>query len=282
MNHFTTNTYQIKREILNFSKKISKNLKKPEQKFMADMNYGILTSKSCLLTDIAEQLHEPTKKINIVAQLSHHLQKGIPRTALCNYLSLVKKLCPSNPIIHIDDSDVIKPKGYQFEALGRVRDGSASTPTKSVYQKGSLLTEASVLTKNQHPVSLFSKVYSSYEQDFRSTNSITFSAIECAKDLFGKVTFIMDRGYDDSKMFLTLDSLEQDYVIHLTLKRKLLYHNQWVSATELRNRRKGKLPLFYKGKDHVAYLSHVKVQITASRKNIICILYSFMVFLNNQ
>jgi hypothetical protein len=41
-------------------------------------------------------------------------------------------------------------------------------------------------------------------------------------------------------------------------------------ATELRNRQKGKVKtnVFYKGKDHEAYLSHVKVQITASRKDI--------------
>ena len=84
----------------------------------------------------------------------------------------------------------------------------------------------------------------------------------------------MDRGYDDNKMFLKLDSLKQDYVIRLTAKRKLLYHNKWVFATELRNRRKGKvkLPLFYKGKMHEAYLSHVKVQITASRKDVYLVL----------
>ena len=35
---------------------------------------------------------------------------------------------------------------------------------------------------------------------------------------------------------------------------------------------KVKLPLFYKGKEHEAYLSHVKVQITASRKNIYLVL----------
>lgn len=184
------------------------------------MNYGLLASKSCLLTDIADQLHEPIKKINTVDRLSKHLQKGIPKTALCNYLSLIKTLCPSNPMIHIDDSDVIKPKGYQFEALFRVRDGSASTSTKSVYQKGYLITEATVLTNNQHPVSLFSKVYSPCEQGFRSTNSVTFSAIERAKKLFGTATFIMDRGYDDNKMFLTLDSLKQNYVIRLTSKTK--------------------------------------------------------------
>ena len=40
------------------------------------------------------------------------------------------------------------------------------------------------------------------------------------------------------------------------------------------HRRKGKvkLPLFYKGKKHEAYLSHVKVQITASRKDIYLVL----------
>lgn len=33
-----------------------------------------------------------------------------------------------------------------------------------------------------------------------------------------------------------------------------------------------KLPLFYKGKMHDAYLSHIKVQITASRKDIYLVL----------
>ena len=98
--------------------------------------------------------------------------------------------------------------------------------------------------------------------------------MERAAALFKKAAFVMDRGYDDNKMFLKLDSMGQDYIIRLTAKRKLLYHNKWVFATELRNRRKGKvkLPLFYKGKMHDAYLSHVKVQITASRKDIYLVL----------
>ena len=84
----------------------------------------------------------------------------------------------------------------------------------------------------------------------------------------------MDRGYDDNKIFLILDHLKQDYVIRLKSNRKLLYHNKWTKATELRNRRKGKVKadVFYKGKEHTAYLSHVKVQITASRKNIYLVL----------
>ena len=178
MVNFTSNTYQMKREILSFSNKISKNLPKPEKKFMADMNYGILASGSCLLTN------------------------------------------------------------------------------------------------SNHPVSIFSEIHSSEEKNFTSINTVTFSAMDRAAALFGKATFVMDRGYDDNKMFLKLDSLHQDYVIRLTAKRKLLYYNKWMFATELRNRRKGKvkLPLFYKGKKHNAYLSHVKVQITASRKDIYLVL----------
>ena len=70
MVYFTTNTYTLKREILNFSNKISKQLSKPERKFTADMTYGMLAAGSCLLTDVVDQLHEDSKKINIVDRLS--------------------------------------------------------------------------------------------------------------------------------------------------------------------------------------------------------------------
>ena len=264
----------MKREILSFSNKISRNLPKPERKFIADMNYGILSSGSCILTDIVDQLQEPSRKINIVDRLSRHLAKGTPKEALKAYLTQVKKWCLDQPVIYIDDSDVVKPDGYKFESLGLVRDGSESTATKNVYKKGYHVTEATVLTDSNHPVSIFSEIHSPKEKNFTSINDVTFSAMERAKALFGKATFVMDRGYDDNKMFLKSDSIGQDYVIRLTAKRKLLHHNKWVFATELRNRRKGKVkpPLFYKGKMHDAYLSHIKVQITASRKDIYLVL----------
>ena len=274
MSNFTTNTYQMKRKILSFTNKISRHLSKPEKKFTADITYGILASKSCLLTDIADQLHELSKKINIVDRLSRHLEKGTPASAAASYLQQMKKWVPDEPVIHIDDSDIVKPKGHKFESLGIVRDGSESTATKNVYKKGYHVTEACVLTRSNHPVSIFSRIHSSSEKDYKSVNTITFQAMQQGAALFGKATFVMDRGYDDNKMFLKLDKLEQDYVIRLKANRKLLYHNKWTTAEELRNRRKGKVKtnVFYKGKNHEAYLSHVKVQITASRKDIYLVL----------
>lgn len=84
----------------------------------------------------------------------------------------------------------------------------------------------------------------------------------------------MDRGYDNNNMFLKLDELKQDYVIRVKSNRKLLFHNKWLAASELCARRKGKIKvkLLYKGRERNTYLSHVKVQITASRKNVYLIL----------
>ena len=274
MSNFTTNTYQMKRKILSFTNKISRRLSKPEKKFTADITYGILASGSCLLTDIVDQLHEPSKKINIVDRLSRHLEKGTPASAAASYLQQVKKWAPAEPVIYINDSDVVKPDGRKFESLGIVRDGSESTSAKNVYKRGYHVTEACVLTHSSHPVSIFSRIHSSSEKDYKSVNTITFQAMEQGAALFGKATFAMDRGYDDNKMFLKPDRLGQDYVIRLKSNRKLLYHNKWTMAAELRNRRKGKVKMnvFYKGKNHEAYLSHVKVQITASRKDIYLVL----------
>ena len=88
----TSKTYQMKREILPFSNKISRKLPKPEKKFIADMNYGNLPSNSGLMTEIVDLLHQHSKKINIVDCLSRHLSKGTPKNALRAYLTHIKEM----------------------------------------------------------------------------------------------------------------------------------------------------------------------------------------------
>ena len=62
MDNFTTNNYEMKRNIINFSKKISEGTNKPDSKFVMDMIYGISKSKDILLSSIAGALDEKTKK----------------------------------------------------------------------------------------------------------------------------------------------------------------------------------------------------------------------------
>ena len=169
---------------------------------------------------------------------------------------------------------MIKPEGYHFESLGIVRDGSRSTPEKSVFCKGYHVTEACVLADSGHPVSIFSELHSSAEKGFTSTNRITFAAMERGAKMFKKATYVMDRGYDDNKIFQKMWDLQQNFVIRLTKKRNLFFHGKWVPATRLCAQRKGKvkLNLFYKGKEHEAYISHVKVQLTAAKRDVYLVL----------
>lgn len=92
-------------------RKISVTLPKPDRKFTADMAYGMLASGSCLLTDVVDQLHENSKKVNSVERLARHLGKGIPTKALRSYLSTIRRWVPDAPVVHIDDSDIVKPDG---------------------------------------------------------------------------------------------------------------------------------------------------------------------------
>ena len=57
MDNYTINTYEMKRDIIKYSKNICKNTSKPETKFTMDMIYGIFKSKNIHLSAIAEALN---------------------------------------------------------------------------------------------------------------------------------------------------------------------------------------------------------------------------------
>ena len=99
------------------------------------MTQGIIVFGSYLLTDIVEQLHEDTKRFNSVERLTRYLNKGTSPVTLKSQFTTVCKQNPKETVIHIDDSDVIKPDGYKFKALGLVRNGSKRTASKTVYGK---------------------------------------------------------------------------------------------------------------------------------------------------
>lgn len=270
MNNFTTNTYQIKREIVNFSKKICKNSNKPESKFVTDMIYGISKSKDILLSSISEQLNEKTKKLNTIDRLSSNLSKDLSNSIDENYSNLVIDSLGNNPVFLVDDSDIIKPLGEKFENLGLVRDGSSKNKS---FEKGYRITEIVGLTKNlDQPISIFSKIYSSCEKEYLSSNSVTKEGLDKVVDLLNsrglKGTFVNDRGYDSNDIFNYYFLKKQNFVIRLTEKRKVLYKNKWYNISTLRDSRKGKIKMdiILQGEKKQCAVSVLKVQITANKR----------------
>lgn len=270
MNNFTTNTYEMKRDIVNFSKKICKDSDKPETKFVTEMIYGISKSKDILLSSIAESLDERTKKINIIDRLSDNLSNDLDEKIDKNYCEIVMNSLGDNPIFLIDDSDIIKPTGQKFEDLGIVRDGSSKDKK---YEKGYHHTEIVGLTQNmKQPISIFSKVHSSTSKDYISANAVTFEGLNKVVNMLEerkiKGTFVHDRGYDNNEIFNYYFEKQQYFVIRLKENRKVYLNHKWYKITTIRDSRKGKIKMniMFQGETKECYVSVLKVQITAKKK----------------
>lgn len=270
MNNFTTNTYQMKREIVNFSKKICINSNQPEKKFVTDMLFGISKSKDILLSSIANALNEKTKRAHIIDRLSDNLSSDLSSSIDSNYSNLVIDSLGSNPVFLLDDSDIIKPLGQKFEDLGIVRDGSSRNKT---YEKGYHHTEIVGLTQNmKQPISIFSKIHSSSQKEYLSSNAVTFEGLDKVISLLEqrniKGTFVNDRGYDANDIFNYYFSKSQYFVIRLTEKRKVYRKHKWYKITTLRDSCKGKIKinLKFQGEEKECYVSVLKVQITAKKQ----------------
>lgn len=269
MKHSTTITYQMKREIFNFAKKLTGECGQVDKKFTADMLYGIAASESIILSQIADPLMEKAKKINVVDRLSRHLSEGVSNGIKECYLREMVKLLPPNPVVFVDDSDITKPHGKKFEGLCCVRDGSASG-AKSKYENGYHVAEVTALTAEQHqPVSLFSKIYSSVTDDFVSANDVTEESLKQVIRLTAPgSTFVFDRGYDSNATFLFMYEHERQFIIRLKESRKLYFKGKWYTAPVLRDSRKGKIKsqVWFRNENRECWITCVNAQITASKK----------------
>ena len=270
MDNFTINNYEMKRDIINFSKKICEGASKPESKFTMDMIYGISKSKDVLLSSIAGALDEDTKKAYTIDRLSDNLSNDLSNSIDENYCNLAMDSLGENPVFLIDDSDIIKPLGEKFEDLGIVRDGSSRNKS---YEKGYHHTEIVGLTQNKkQPISLFSKIHSSTQKDFVSANDITFEGIDKIVNMLNKRKqkgiFVNDRGYDNNLIFNHYFEKNQYFIIRLKENRKVYCNHRWHKITAIRDSHKGKIKmnLLFQGEEKECTVSVIKVQITAKKK----------------
>lgn len=277
MNYSTTDVYATKRQTVNFAKSLVSSKKRVESKFVAQTIYGMLKSKSVILKDIATALNEPIHVKNTIDRLSQNLQRVISPETYANYLKKMVNVIGEEPVILVDDSDITKPHGEKFEALGQVRDGSSKD--KKI-EKGYLVTEIVGLTANKkQPVSLFSHIHSSREHAYKSTNYVTFMGLEqTIAALDTKATFVFDRGYDMNALFNFMYERDQDFIVRIKENRKLFWKGKWFKASTLRDSRKGKIKttLMFsengKPKKETVYISHLNIKITASKKDIVLVI----------
>lgn len=267
MDNYTINTYEMKRDIVKYSKNICEGASKPITKFTMDMIYGMFKSKNVHLSSIAEALGENIKKSYTIDRLSDNLACDLDDSINKNYTNLAIDSLGTNPIFIIDDSDVTKPLGEKFEDLGIVRDGSSKRKT---YEKGYHHTEIVGLTENnKQPISVYSQIHSSKSKEYVSANDETFKALDTVIDILDErcITgiFVNDRGYDNNKIFNYYSKRKQKFIIRLKENRVVYLNHKWYKIITIRDSRKGKVKLniFFEGENKECYASVLKVKLTA-------------------
>lgn len=269
MTNFTTNIYEMKREIVNYSEKISKGLNKPKQKFIKDIQYGLAASGSCLISEMSRVLKEDIKLKNTIERLCDNLNRFEDTEKVYNnYIRTIGNIYGDEPVALFDDSDISKIYGKKFEDLDDVID--ASSLDKKI-TKGYHVCEAVVLTeKERQPISVYSKIYSCKSNDFKSKNNYTLESIEAVKKIFNqKFTGVFDRGYDDNKIYKYMSDNKHQFVVRLDDERTLLFKGKRRSVDEVAKSRKGKISmkaLFDNNEEYELMLSHTKVILPSNKK----------------
>ncbi len=272
MNYFIKNPYEIKREIVNFSKKIYEGCTKPTSKFILDMQYGLAKSGSCLISNIARALDEDIKLSYTIERLCDNLSnmyKEDKKKIWDNYLNEVKNnIKEKENVALFDDTDINKEYSKKLEDLDRVID--ASSQDKKIVN-GYHKCEATVLTKSEkQPISVYSKIYSCKSADFKSKNTYTLESIKAIEEVCGKdFTGIFDRGYDDNKIFDYMSKNGHKFVVRLDDERKLLFKGKRKSVEEVSKERKGKIKmtaLFDDNEEVELMLSYTKAILPYNKK----------------
>ena len=272
MNNFTTNIYEMKREILNFSKKVSNGINKSTNKFVMDMQYGLAKGGSVLISNIARSLDENIKLNYTIDRLYDNLTnlyQDEKEMIWNNYLNEVSKnIDKENAVVLFDDSDINKEYSKKLEDLDKVID--ASSKDKRIVN-GYHVCEATVLTKNEkQPISIYSKIYSCKSDKFISKSMYTLESIKEAENLIGKNFIgIFDRGYDDNKIFKYMSNNNHKFVIRLDDERMLLFKEKKRGVKEVSNSRKGKISykaLFSENEEYELMLSYTKATLPANKK----------------
>ena len=270
MNNFTTKTYEMKRDILNFSKKITNGLDKPTTKFISEMIYGIEKSNSVLISEIARSLKENIKLKNTIERLCDNCNTLSDKEVSIinnNYLDIALKQLPDDEIILIeDDSDVNKEYSYKLEDLCTVRDASSK---QEKYVNGYHVCELVGLSKNEkQPISLYSKIYSTESKGFKSCPDETMKSEKYVIDRIrqnkdSKIIIVKDRGYDSFELFKSSINNKVSFVVRLDGNRHLLFKGKKRLVSTVASTRKGKIhtKLMYKNENTDCYISYTTVQL---------------------
>jgi len=194
-------------------------IKKPQQKFLQKMTFGILKSNTLMLTDIARTLKSKTMLKQTVKSLDKMLNStNWQEIVLENHLQHSSPF-QETEIIAVDHTDICKPHAKHMENMRKVRDGSSSDgKTVNGFK---LVTVTRNCMESRTPELVNMQVVDVDKEAEINETKATISILDQIEDKLGTAgVWVLDRGFDAEEYYTHFLTKEIKFVIRGKVNRK--------------------------------------------------------------
>jgi hypothetical protein len=216
---------KIKEKIAKFSQEISQDFKKPCQKFIRQIVFGIQAAKDVKLSSISRTLNETIPLIKTENRLSRHLSKydfsgEIEKSILRKAGNRIGK----ETVLALDLSDIRKEFARKMEHLAIVYDGS----TGNIHSPGYWLCSVfGAEVKGEELVPLYQELFSQKAEGFISENQRIIDAVgKVGRAVSNRGIWAIDRGGDREELLRYFLDEKLNFVIRLASLRNIYYQGE--------------------------------------------------------
>lgn len=210
--------------------KLVSGFKLPFQKFVNQMIFGIIKSRSVIAQQVAMSLDENIRLKKTCDRIYTNLTRPFLHSQLM--LSHMKKtalhISDETPIV-MDLSDISKPCAKKMAGLARVWDGSKHQTNKGYY------TLQSSICDPDHPKSLklyYSDLFSLEEEVISENEKILEFTHQSAILTGNKGIFVGDRGFDRERLLTDMIENDNSFIIRGD-ERYLMFDGKMMSYKEI-------------------------------------------------
>jgi hypothetical protein len=224
MINYEATASSLKRGIVNFIRRITSGIKKPVEKFIADMVYGMIASKSCKLSEIGKELNEKIALKKVRERLGRQLKRfAFEDQVMEKYQESIKASIGENTMIMIDPGDVTKPSSPKMEKIGTVWDAS-----KKRYGQGYWTIGAVALTEtHRQPIPVYEKLYQCNKEGGEGQKSEMQKLMKYIREHYGKETVrIIDSGFDSGDVLKEFVREKEKFIIRASQNRVAVHNGK--------------------------------------------------------
>ena len=256
---------KLKAEIVSFADRISEGLSKPQKRAVVELLFGILSSGSCIVTQVSRRLNDPVKFKKVLERLTRHLSKeDFGKQLQLNYLQKVKRHIKEDTFICVDYTAIAKKYAGAQDNLCKVYDNRTKTVEMGFWQ----IEVCAIDSERKKYLPLYSRLHSQQDNKFTSENTQTYKTLEVLNDSLNKKgIYVFDRGFDRNLIFAKLLDLDVKFIVRLKKNRHLEYGKKGrkkkveMLAQSVRCQVREKVNFRRKGKITTTYLDYGSRQI---------------------